>query len=306
LPPVPARNRRIGEFFKELRLAEMRGTGIPKIKRAMEENGSDEPTFDFDQQRTYFRVILPAHPKYKILHTLRESSYLWSIGEKKSALLRLQSVFSQQPGYGAVAGQLIEYYSDLGDIISAEKTFYKFYEAPKKYEVEQPYLKFFKALYSHNEHIKAREIIELLPEKEYFNSPYEVALAFKRIKILDKAHMILMRIYDSYENDPGFLHNLAQVKIGIASEIYYRNKNLATVLRLRKEAVSLLRKVIYLSDDNVQKGWAYFDLARTLKWMKVPKSEVQEAFESATNLLPNERKFAEAYQKWKEYNVRKK
>lgn len=40
MPPVPARNRRIGEYLKELRLAEGRGTGIPKIRRSMEENGS--------------------------------------------------------------------------------------------------------------------------------------------------------------------------------------------------------------------------------------------------------------------------
>ena len=40
LPPVPARNRRIGEFLKELKLAEARGTGIPKVRRAMQQNGS--------------------------------------------------------------------------------------------------------------------------------------------------------------------------------------------------------------------------------------------------------------------------
>ena len=48
VPPVPARNRRIGEFLKELRLAESRGTGLPKIRRKMQENGSPEPRFDFD------------------------------------------------------------------------------------------------------------------------------------------------------------------------------------------------------------------------------------------------------------------
>lgn len=62
LPPVPARNRRIGELLKELRLAESRGTGIPAIRRAMAQNGSPPPRFDFDAQRTYFRVVLPVHP----------------------------------------------------------------------------------------------------------------------------------------------------------------------------------------------------------------------------------------------------
>lgn len=33
VPPVQSRNRRIGEFLKELNLAEGRGTGIPKIRR---------------------------------------------------------------------------------------------------------------------------------------------------------------------------------------------------------------------------------------------------------------------------------
>jgi len=66
IPQVPARNRRIGELLKELRLAESRGTGIPKIRRRMQENGSPAAKFDFDETHTYFRVILPIHPKYRI------------------------------------------------------------------------------------------------------------------------------------------------------------------------------------------------------------------------------------------------
>jgi len=55
------RNRRIGDFLKELHLTEGRGTGFPTIYRAMEDNGSADPFFDTDEQ-TYFLVILPAHP----------------------------------------------------------------------------------------------------------------------------------------------------------------------------------------------------------------------------------------------------
>ena len=60
-PVAPARNRRIGDFLKELRLAEARGTGIPKIRRKMIENGSSDPSFDFDDARTYYRINLPAN-----------------------------------------------------------------------------------------------------------------------------------------------------------------------------------------------------------------------------------------------------
>jgi len=40
---VPARNRRIGEFLKELGLAEGRLTGLPRVFQAMEANGSPIP-----------------------------------------------------------------------------------------------------------------------------------------------------------------------------------------------------------------------------------------------------------------------
>ncbi len=62
VPTVPARNRRIGEMLKELKLAEVRGTGIRKVFRAMVENGSPPPRYEFNEERTYFTVILPAHP----------------------------------------------------------------------------------------------------------------------------------------------------------------------------------------------------------------------------------------------------
>ena len=55
------RNRRIGEFLKELDLAEGRCTGIPKILRAMRDNGSPPPVFETDDDRTWFLVRLPVH-----------------------------------------------------------------------------------------------------------------------------------------------------------------------------------------------------------------------------------------------------
>ena len=57
------RNRRIGEFLKELDLAEARSTGIPKILRAMRDNGSAPPIFESDEHRTWFLVRLPVHTR---------------------------------------------------------------------------------------------------------------------------------------------------------------------------------------------------------------------------------------------------
>jgi len=56
------RNRRIGDFLKELDLTEGRGTGIPKIRRAMKANGSPPPQFETDADRTHFLATLLIHP----------------------------------------------------------------------------------------------------------------------------------------------------------------------------------------------------------------------------------------------------
>jgi ATP-dependent DNA helicase RecG len=59
------RNRRIGEFLKELKLTEGRGTGIPTIVNALKENGSPAPIFDInDPERTHFIVEIPIHPAF--------------------------------------------------------------------------------------------------------------------------------------------------------------------------------------------------------------------------------------------------
>jgi ATP-dependent DNA helicase RecG len=60
--PRRYRNRRIGEFLKELEFTEGRSTGIPKIIDAMQANGSPPAEFDFDEDHSYFMVRLPVHP----------------------------------------------------------------------------------------------------------------------------------------------------------------------------------------------------------------------------------------------------
>lgn len=56
------RNRRIGEFFKELEMTEGRSTGIPKILKETAANGSSAPVFETDDDRLSFVIRLPRHP----------------------------------------------------------------------------------------------------------------------------------------------------------------------------------------------------------------------------------------------------
>lgn len=63
--PRHYRNRRLGDFLKELDLTEGKATGIPRMKKALKENGSPEPFFDFDEDRTFFEVDFYIHPAFK-------------------------------------------------------------------------------------------------------------------------------------------------------------------------------------------------------------------------------------------------
>ncbi len=55
------RNRRIGDFLKELHLTEGRNTGFKKILDALEANGSPKPEFETDEARSYFISRLFIH-----------------------------------------------------------------------------------------------------------------------------------------------------------------------------------------------------------------------------------------------------
>ncbi len=59
------RNRRIGEFLKELKLTEGRNTGVPKIKRALKNNGSKEPEFETNETRDYFITTIFMHDGFE-------------------------------------------------------------------------------------------------------------------------------------------------------------------------------------------------------------------------------------------------
>lgn len=63
--PKRYRNRRLGDFLKELELTEGRATGIPVIREALKHNGSPEAVFETDAERTWFQVTLPIHPSFK-------------------------------------------------------------------------------------------------------------------------------------------------------------------------------------------------------------------------------------------------
>lgn len=60
------RNRRIGEFFKELDLSEKQSTGIPTILNELKKNGSPLPEFETDLDRNYLETTIKIRAGFKV------------------------------------------------------------------------------------------------------------------------------------------------------------------------------------------------------------------------------------------------
>lgn len=299
MPQVSNRNRRIGEFLKELKLAEGRGTGVPKILRKMEENGSPQPIFDFDETRTYFRVILPTHPQYIVIHALRESAHLWAIGEREKAIQALETAAQRVPHAGALLAQLIEYKVSSGDFATAEKLFKDSEKDSMMMDRHLPFIAMARAFLDNQDIARASAILAKAPSPPRIDELVELAILHKRAERLNEAHKIFVYNYDLIKNDPKALHEYAQTKMKLAASTPKRRHYIRR--RLYSEAVELLRRAIQLTDDHVRKAWCWFDLARNLAWLRAPETEILEAYTKALELLPDEIRFKDwhQHQEWK-------
>ena len=59
------RNRRLGDFLKELELSEGRATGIPTIQEELRKNGSPRAQIRTDEDRSYFLIEIPCRSGFE-------------------------------------------------------------------------------------------------------------------------------------------------------------------------------------------------------------------------------------------------
>jgi ATP-dependent DNA helicase RecG len=91
------RNRRLGEFLKELELTEGRATGIPTILKTLQENGSPVPRFTSDEDRTFFEVELFIHPAFK-----EKAPFTIETGELESTHQGMDVLLEKLLDYGEI------------------------------------------------------------------------------------------------------------------------------------------------------------------------------------------------------------
>lgn len=300
VPPVANRNRRIGDFLKQIRLAEMRNTGIPAIIKDMKRNGSPAPKFDFDEERTYFRVTLPAHPQYTILHAIREAAYLWTTGQKNSALTRLTEV-KDLPESGRIWAQIIEYKAASGDINGAEADWNELSKRADISDKSSAARAMARAFSFAGERQKALKILRSIqPGPLDVQEIIDSAILYKNLGDLEEAHKILQNNLTLILQDSRALNEFGDIKLKIAKNIHRSRSrdNQNAYRRLLNESSEMYRRAIQLTDDDVRRGWCWFRLAEVFDRLKLPKTEIEQAYQMAIGLLPNIPVVKEQYQFW--------
>lgn len=106
------RNRRIGELFKEIDLTEKQGTGITKILRELRKNGSPDPEFEMDEDRTYLETTIYMRDGFdhKIMSELMSESMSESMSELEQARMKviLEYLKTHSDISGLIASKLLE------------------------------------------------------------------------------------------------------------------------------------------------------------------------------------------------------
>jgi ATP-dependent DNA helicase RecG len=106
------RNRRIGEFLKEIDLSEKRSTGITKILKALKTNNSPPPDFETDDERNYLITTIKVNPAF-------EPNYMRVKVENERSFERSLSEVLSEVEIGKMA-PIIRYLQEHGSITPKE------------------------------------------------------------------------------------------------------------------------------------------------------------------------------------------
>ena len=292
VPPVPARNRRIGEFLKELKLAEGRLSGLPKVFQAMEANGSPVPQFDFDEQRTYFRATLPAHPEYGALSALRDAAHLQVLGQPDEAFKRIESAWGSNPASAVLAAEMIRLYAGREEIGRAEEAFSGFEAQAPENAVPHVANVLIDVLMDAGDRKKALRLLTQRRPAVFGQDAIDAAVLARRARDSQLAHRYFERAGDAVHTDPRALLEFAQTKLWLSGEAM-RKRERASNRRFLTEARTLLERLIQLDTAPTRRAWAWRELARTLNWQRAPAHEIEDAYRKAIELRPDEPRFVQ-------------
>ena len=303
-PSVPARNRRIGDFLKELRLCETRGTGLPKIRRELRKNGSPPPEFRFDEGRTYFEITLPMHRE----HVVAWAAAMMSEGRVEDALGPLRRAFAREPGFLSLTSFLVECELALDHVEAARAALHAFGENMAEDQDEPgPFFEAAWRLIYKGRRTEALAVLEEMPAVRMRTDGHlDHATVLREAGAIYRSNEILERLY-SRTHRADVLAEFAETKLRIAEEFADGARE-----QLLWEAAELMKEALVRLGEEDEVSLAYgaslgVMRAETLIKLDMPARDIAAAYRRAIELAPAEEalRIQDKYETWQRGRLRR-
>jgi len=293
-PLVPPRNPRIGELFKEARLAERRLTGLDKVYQTMERNGSPPPQFRFDEGRTFFQATLFAHPWQTAASAIRRAGELRAVGRPSEALDALESAWRADSDSLVLAEELVRYCIAQSELDRAEPVvaaYLPLNAESARVNVVVPWLE---ALVADRQTVRAHDFLREHGAKLSSHEAAGAAIVARRLRDEEIAAKLFEIAGPLILEDPRALLESAQNKMHRAGQAHRRGRTTENN-NLLADACFLLERVLRMDTQARRHAWAWRELARARGWLGDPASLVDEAYERAVELAPDVWMFREEW-----------
>lgn len=282
LPQLPARNRLIGDLLRRVRLAEQFRSGVKKIYESMKSNGSPEPAFDWDEERTWFKVTLRAHMGHLVRATLRQVATLRARAQIEQALQVLRERHIEVPASVPLTNELVLLLCQERRPSEAVEVFERFMaqKPPSAVVIAAPLAR---ALIDLRYTAEAMRVLDAVPGP---HRPSDALLLGDVERKLGRFAVAVQHfeqagesVYDSVET----INALARSRIGLAEALRAARDRGGRDLRRHEllEAEALLRRVIAHPKGEHLRGWAWYDLSKVLQARRAPQEEIRGAREQA-------------------------
>lgn len=264
------RNQLIADILNDMKFIERAGTGILRMKKEMEANGSPQPIFKSDQNT--FTAILPAHPYYSSERSLEEANQEKSRANYDGAKDLYQKALNFNPSnYFALIGL-----ADLEMQIGNRDKSRELYRQAIKLQARNPHpwlsLAFLEEKVGN---IDAAKEVYKSAAKEIFKS----GVIFRSWAILEwhqshykEADSLFAKALQRDPADHVTWYKRGQMNINSGFE------------KVKKEGEAQLRKAINLTEDSYTLSDIYFLLARAMPALRYNNTEIEETYKKSLDL----------------------
>jgi ATP-dependent DNA helicase RecG len=264
------RNPTIAALLLELRYIEKAGTGIPRMFRALRENGSPDPSFYVDASSV--RVTLKAHPDYSARRKFEEGLLAKDRGETEKARALLKEALDIRPDFSEAMSAWAALEGEIGSLEGARNLYKLSLEKNPRNPIV--YLNW-----------------AVLEDRNGNNQ--EARRLYEEGTKIDPSNAILWHSWATMERRLG---NYPK-----ARELYKKATELAPDKSINWQAWGqlesrcrnydvaerLLTTALKYASDEYTKAWIHSDLAFALGKSRRPVSEVEEHFRISLELNPN-------------------